>query len=180
MATSHEEIAAIFDRADIKYESSDDPRILRTVWLHEAHRVALLVIILEDGELVQLRTPNLLRADDDASKPLLFRAMLQMAYDTRLVQFEYDPRDGEVCTCIDIALEDNTLSDEQLLRCCSILLDVSSSARERLTTILETGKDPALENADVDEEEAKQRQSQLDEMVEVARLLRATSKGGDA
>jgi hypothetical protein len=98
--------------------------------------------------------------------------MLQMAFETRLVQFEYDPMDGEVSTCIDLALEDAEMTASQLLRCCALLLDVSFLARDRLKTILETGRDPALEAEGVDEEEARQRQSQLDAMVDVAKRMR--------
>ncbi len=174
MATTYERIQATFDRAGIKYELDADRRFMRTLWMREEVPVVLLAILLEDGELLQLRAPHLLGLTDDENKPLLFRAMLQMAYEARLVQFEYDPRDGEVSTCIDIAIEDADVTDEQLLRCCSVLLDVSFLARDRLNTILKTGRDPALDSGEVDEEEAKQRQSQLDAMVEVARLMRST------
>jgi hypothetical protein len=142
------------------------------VWMRDQVPVMILVILLEDGELVQLRAPGLMTAIDPESKPLLFRAMLQMAFETRLVQFEYDPMDGEVSTCIDVALEDAELTSEQLLRCCSLLLDVSFLARDRLKVILDTGRDPALEEEGIDEEDARQRQSNLDAMVEVARKMR--------
>ncbi len=179
MATTYERISAILSSVNVRFDFDDEHHVLKTVWAHGSTSVMLLLILLEDGELVQLRAPSLLRATDDATKPLLFRAMLQMAYETRLVQFEYDPSDGEVSTCLDIALEDAELTEDQLLRCCSLLLDVSFHARSRLKTILETGRDPALEADGVDEEEARQRQSQLDAMVELARKMRS-SPGGDA
>jgi len=172
MATTFESIGQLLVHAGIKYEFDDESRYLKTVWMRNQLPVMILVILMEDGELVQLRAPGLLTATDPEVKPLLFRAMLQMAYETRLVQFEYDPVDGEVSTCIDIALEDAELTSEQLLRCCALLLDVSFLARDRLKTILETGRDPALEEEGVDEEEARQRQSQLDAMVDVARRMR--------
>lgn len=172
MATTFDQIGELLKRAGIQYEFDDETRYLKTVWLRDKVPVLILVILLEDGELVQLRAPGLLSATDPESKPLLFRAMLQMAFETRLVQFEYDPMDGEVSTCIDIALEDAVLTSEQLLRCCALLLDVSLLARGRLKTILETGRDPALEEEGVDAEDARQRQSNLDAMAEVARKMR--------
>ena len=178
MATTIEAVTDILQRADIKFDLDGDTGLVRTVWQRNDTQVTLLVFLLESGDLVQLRAPALLRATDDATKPLLFRAMLQMAYEMRLVQFEYDPADGEVSTCIDVALEDARLTDEQLLRCCSVLLDVSFMARDRLVTILETGRDPALTSDEVDPEEAEQRQSQLDAMYELARMMR--NGGGDA
>lgn len=178
MGTTLEHIQAIFDRAQIKFDVDDEAHLIRTIWVRDGAPVTLLVFLLEDGELVQLRAPVLLSVDDEANKPLLFRAMLQMAYEMRLVQFEYEPEEGEVSTCVDIALEDAELTDTQLLRCSSVLLDVSFLARDRLTTILETGKDPGLESDDVDREEAEQRQSQLDAMVELAKMMRGG--GGDA
>jgi len=178
MGTTLDHIQPIFVDADIKFDIETGGNLLRTIWVRDDASVTLLVFLLEQGELVQLRAPVLLSVEDDANKPLLFRAMLQMAYEMRLVQFEYDPNDGEVSTCIDIALEDSALTKSQLLRCCSVLLDVSFMARERLTTILETGKDPALASEEVDPDEAEQRQSQLDAMVELAKLMRGG--GGEA
>ncbi len=179
MGTTIESIEAIFEQANIKFETDQEGELVRTLWVRDGSPVTLMVFVLEEGGLVQLRAPILLRAEDDANKPLLFRAMLQMAYEIRLVQFEYDPGDGEVSTCIDIAVEDGELTSSQLLRCCSVLLDVSFLARDRLTKILETGKDPALESEDVDVEEAEQTQSQLDAMAELAKLIRRGG-GGEA
>jgi hypothetical protein len=174
MATSYDKIGSILTSANIRFDFDEEHGVMKTVWAHDRAAVMLLMILLEDGELLQLRAPALLRATDDATRPLLFRAMLQMAHETRLVQFEYDPGDGEVCTCIDIAIEDGELTPEQLLRCCSLLLDVSYRARVRLKTILETGNDPALDGEDVGEEEAKQRRSQLDAMSDLARRMRSS------
>jgi hypothetical protein len=153
--------------------------MLRTIWVRDGEPVTLMIFLLEEGGLVQLRAPALLRAHEDAHKPLLFRAMLQMAYEIRLVQFEYDPEDGEVSTCVDIAVEDGALTDIQLLRCCSVLLDVSFLARDRLGKILRTGKDPGIEGDDVEGQEADPHQSQVDAMAELTKLMRRGG-GGEA
>lgn len=179
MGTTIEHIQSIFRGADIKFDADDDGDLLRTIWVRDGEPVTLMVFVLEEGGLVQLRAPVLLRAQQDANKQLLFRAMLQMAYEIRLVQFEYDPEDGEVSTCIDIAVEDAALTDIQLLRCCSVLLDVSFLARDRLEKILRTGKDPALEGGDVEGQEGEQAPSQLDAMAEIAKLM-GRGGGGDA
>jgi len=178
MASTFEQVAEILRGADIKFDVEEDRGVLRTAWMRDNVPMTLLILLYEAGELLQLRAPGLLTATDETKKPLLFRAMLQMAFEIRLVQFEYDPGDGEVSTCIDVALEDADLTSEQLLRCCSLLLDVSFIARDRLKTILETGLDPALASDDVDKEEAEQRQSQLDAMMELAKLMKNTR--GDA
>ena len=177
MPTTYQHIASILSDAHIRFDFDDANQVMKTVWSHDHVPVMVLVLLMEDGELVQLRTASLLRATEDATKPLLFRAMLQMAYETRLVQFEYDPADGEVSTCVDIAIEDAELTSGQLLQCCSLLLEISFHARTRLKTILETGRDPALDQDGVGEEEARQRQSQLDAMVDLARRMRSSSRG---
>lgn len=177
MGTTIEHIQSIFVGADIKFEADEDGEMLRTIWVRDGEPVTLMIFLLEEGGLVQLRAPALLRAQEDANRPLLLRAMLQMAYEIRLVQFEYDPEDGEVSTCIDIALEDGALTDIQLLRCCSVLLDVSFLARDRLGKILRTGEDPALAGDDVDETEPGQ--SQLDAMAQLTKLMRRGG-GGEA
>ena len=94
MSTTIERIQEIFEKAEIKFDLESGGSLLRTIWVRDGAPVTLLVFLLEEGDLVQLRAPVLLHAQDDANKPLLFRAMLQMAYEMRLVQFEYDPGDG--------------------------------------------------------------------------------------
>jgi len=177
MATTFEQIGAMLGDAGIHYEFDDEQRYLKTLWVRTESPVLLLIILLEAGELVQIRAPGLLNASEPASRTVLLKAMLQMAYETRLVQFEYDPADGEVSTCIDIALEDNQLSAEQLLRCCALLLDVSYLARDRLKTILETGHDPGLEPEGSRQEPAPH-EAQVDEMVELAKKMGGS--GGNA
>lgn len=178
MGTSMERVQLIFEKSKIKFDLDEEASLIRTTWVRDSEPVTVLVFLLEDGELVQLRAPLLARVSDEANKALLFRAMLQMAYEMRLVQFEYEPADGEVSTCIDIALEDTELSEAQLLQCCSVLLDVSFMARDRLHTILRTGEDPGLDAQELEREEAEPQQSELDAMVELARKMRGS--GGDA
>ncbi|MFW5739879.1 MAG: hypothetical protein ACOC1F_05895 [Myxococcota bacterium] len=169
MSTTLSHIEAIFERSSIKYDTDEEANLIRTIWVRDEAPVTMLLFLLEDGELVQLRAPLLVRVQEDTHKPVVLRAMLQMAYEMRLVQFEYEPDDGEVSTCIDIALEDAELTETQLLRCCSVLLDVSFMARDRLNTILETGQDPGLDAAWLEREE--QPSSQADPMVELAKMM---------
>lgn len=178
MATTFEQIGAMLGDAGIHFEFDDEQRYLKTLWVRGESPVLLLIILLENGELVQIRAPGLLNASEPVTRPVIFRAMLQMAYETRLVQFEFDPADGEVSTCIDIALEDNTLSPEQLLRCCALLLDVSYLARDRLKKILQTGHDPALEPENPTQQEPTAPDAEVDEIVELAKKMGGS--GGNA
>lgn len=173
MATTIERIRSIFEDADIRFDTEAGSGLLRTIWVRDGEQVTLLVVVLEDGGLVQLRAPLLVRMENDEHSSLVFRAMLQMAYEMRLVQFEYDPTDGEVSTCIDIALEDAELTAAQLLRCCTVLLDVSFHARERLTLIMETGEDPELIPEPADSKVTSE------DMVELAKLMGGRG-GGEA
>lgn len=148
MATTLQRIQQILTKADLKFETDEGNELIRLLWMRDDEPLVLLILLLEDGELVQLRAPSLVFATQEANRELLFRTMLQMAHETSMVRFDYDPADGEVSTCIDIALEDADLVDDQLLRCCSGLLDVSYWARERFDTILRTGEDPAWEGSE--------------------------------
>lgn len=177
MATTIEHLCAIFESAGIAYDLNREDGVIRTAWTRDESALVLLVFLMEDGELVQLRVADLLKAPDDATRPLLHRAMLHMAYDMRLVQFEYDPEDSEICTSLDIAIEDGQLSSDQLLRCCSVLLDVSFMARDRLGTIMETGRDLVLEAATDDTEPG---QGQQPDMHEMMRMAEAKRSRGDA
>ncbi len=60
-----------------------------------------------------------------------------------MLQWEYDPSDGEIRAIIEFPLEDSILTEKQFNRCLSGLIQiVDSVAIPRLLEVMVTGQDP--------------------------------------
>jgi hypothetical protein len=60
-----------------------------------------------------------------------------------MLQWEYDPSDGEIRAIIEFPLEDSMLTERQFNRCLSGLIQiVDTIALPRLQEVMETGEDP--------------------------------------
>jgi hypothetical protein len=69
--------------------------------------------------------------------------MLSISWETKMLQWEYDPSDGEIRAIIEFPLEDSTLTEKQFNRCLHGLVQiVDEMAMPRLNVVMETGKDP--------------------------------------
>jgi hypothetical protein len=69
--------------------------------------------------------------------------MLAISWETKMLQWEYDPSDGEIRAIIEFPLEDSMLTERQFNRCLSGLIQiVDTIALPRLQEVMETGEDP--------------------------------------
>lgn len=102
----------------------------------------LLVRLEEHGEFLQFRTLNFYQYKEGKYKQALLQMLSHINYQRKLVKFGYDPDDGEVNCCVDLPIEDATLTSTQFFRCMAALLEALEDARKRLEKIMETGKDP--------------------------------------
>lgn len=60
-----------------------------------------------------------------------------------MLQWEYDPSDGEIRAIIEFPLEDAILTERQFNRCLDSLVElVDEIAMPRLQTVMEVGEDP--------------------------------------
>lgn len=80
----------------------------------------------------------------------LFQTLLQISWDTKMVQFEYDPDDGEVRAIIEFPIEDSTLTCKQLMRCIYGITGVLEKYHEQITDAMRSGLTP-----ETDEERKK-------------------------
>jgi hypothetical protein len=69
--------------------------------------------------------------------------MLCISWETKMLQWEYDPNDGEIRAIIEFPLEDSSLTEKQFNRCLSGLIQIIDNvAMPRLKEVMVTGKDP--------------------------------------
>lgn len=78
--------------------------------------VAIAIRVDEDGEHVEFTAPQLYTSRGCEHPAALFEALLAITMRTKLIRFEYDPKDGEIRCTIECAVEDCSLTKRQFLR----------------------------------------------------------------
>ncbi len=122
MPTSIEEIETYFREEGLKFTLAED--YLRTSFITDNYRdldgdpsVFLVIKLEEDGEYFKLIAPHLYHCGGTPSDDAAFRALLEVSWKTKLIQFEYDEADGEIRGIVEFPIEDSTLTRRQLMRC---------------------------------------------------------------
>jgi hypothetical protein len=103
---------------------------------------SLLIIcrLSDDGHYLELYAPNALNTSDCKYKAALFSAMLQLALQTKHVQLEHDPDDGEIRFAIDYPVCDGTVTAKQIDRMIFVLIGVLEQYYPVLRHAMDTGK----------------------------------------
>ncbi len=122
MATTLEEISRLLDSANIKFRQERNGSLVipaETKVYKDADGDQVLFLILqlhENGEYFQLFCPMAFKLSGKHVDVFL-KACSIVQWRTKLVQFEFDPADGEIRPMIEFPLEDAKLTAKQLLRC---------------------------------------------------------------
>ena len=105
MATTIEEVKQFLNEEGKKFREIPGKNFIRTGFItdnytdNEGEKLCSLVVAVEeDGEFLKILAPKAYQFSKDASsynKMALFQTLLQISWDTKMVQFEYDPDDGD-------------------------------------------------------------------------------------
>lgn len=122
MATSVDEITELLDSLSIKVRDRLQDGVT-TWWNMDNYRspsgeasLEITIRLLENGEFLVVRAPNLFRLDGRNDAPIC-KVCLMLQRVHKLVRFEVDGNDGEVAASIPVPIEDATLTEKQLNRC---------------------------------------------------------------
>ena len=69
-------------------------------------------------------------------------AVAEETFKRRLTKVGYDPTDGEIDCCVDLPLEDCRITRRQFEYSLHLLTLLARLVHRRVTTVLETGRDP--------------------------------------
>ncbi len=132
---------------DVQPEKS---RILVRLVLETTENLLVVIQLDEEGRFFKLFAPEILAGvKDHPHKTAILQTMLSISWETKMLQWEYDPSDGEIRAIIEFPIEDSTLTAQQFNRCFDGLIEIVGDwALPRLHAVMETGIDPG------DEEEA--------------------------
>lgn len=145
MGATLEQIAGFLDNKDWKYRlDREESRILTGVYGENIEDFLIVIELDEDGEFFEIFAPRVLAGvKDHPHKTAILQTMLCISWETKMLQWEYDPSDGEIRAIIEFPLEDAILTERQFYRCLHSLVQlVDELALPRLQAVMETGEDP--------------------------------------
>lgn len=149
MAATLEQIAHYLDERGWQYKvDEENSRIITGVAAENVENFLIVIQLDEEGEFFKLFAPQVLSdIQEHPHKDAILQAMLCISWETKMLQWEYDPTDGEIRAIIEFPLEDSLLTERQFNRCLSGLIQiVDDVAMPRLQHVMETGQDPGDED----------------------------------
>ena len=157
MAVSAEEIGQWLDERGWEHvllEESEQVRFVFSLDCAGGLTLSLEVSLSEEGQFVQFRVAELLSGrelETSTYRRRILAAVAEESFRRRLAKVGYDPADGELDCCVDIPLEDCSLTRRQFEYSLHLLIVVARLIHRRIRTILDTGRDPGpLEVEDLD------------------------------
>jgi hypothetical protein len=145
MGTTLDQISTYLDQYGLGYQSQPEKsRILLRVSLDPDEKLLVVIQLDEEGRFFKLFAPEVLAGvQEHPHSAAILQTMLSISWETKMLQWEYDPSDGEIRAIIEFPLEDSTLTAQQFHRCFSGLVEIVGSwALPRLREVMETGTDP--------------------------------------
>jgi hypothetical protein len=145
MAATLKQIAGYLDKKSWKYRlEPDNSRIITGVYAENIEQLLIVIQLDEEGEFFEIYAPRVLTGvKGHPHKDAILQTMLCISWETKMLQWEYDPTDGEIRAIIEFPLEDAELTERQFNRCLFSLVQlVDELALPRLETVMATGVDP--------------------------------------
>lgn len=145
MGANLEQIANYLDKLGWDYRFDDEEeRIITGVEADNLEDFLIVVQLDEDGRFFRIFAPQVLAGvHDHPHKGAILQTMLAISWETKMLQWEYDPSDGEIRAIIEFPLEDSILTEKQFNRCLNGLIQiVDGIAIPRLKEVMATGHDP--------------------------------------
>jgi hypothetical protein len=180
MGVTLQQIAKYLDNLGWKYDLEPEAdRIITDVQAENVEEFLIVVQLDEDGEFFRLFAPQVIAGvKDHPHKQAILQTMLSISWETKMLQWEYDPSDGEIRAIIEFPLEDSILTERQFNRCLRGLVQiVDSVAIPRLKQVMETGQDAA--NLEMGERLLLSIQEQAPGLLEILeRAMEARKKRG--
>ena len=145
MGANLKQIANYLDNLGWDYRLDDkEDRIITGVEADHLEDFLIVVQLDEEGKFFRVFAPQVLGVNQDhPHKGAILQTMLAISWETKMLQWEYNPSDGEIRAIIEFPLEDSILTEKQFHRCLSGLIQiVDGIAIPRLKQVMATGIDP--------------------------------------
>ncbi len=144
MAITIDDVAKHMEAMDLKFKKRDEEHLLFAMRLKKYRDpdgddgLRLVIRLSESGGYFELYAPQAFKATGPHVEAFL-RACAIVQYRTKLIQFEYDPADGEIRPIIEFPIADGTLTQKQLARCVQGICQLVDDYYEPLKRALDEG-----------------------------------------
>ena len=149
MGATLEQISNYLENRSLSFEiRANQSLVIVDVPTDDPEPLVVVVKLEEEGDFFKVFVPQVVAGvKDHPHKTAILQTMLIISWETKMLQWEYDPSDGEIRAIIEFPLEDATLSERQFDRCFDGLVEmVSDWALPRLKEVMENGYDPGDED----------------------------------
>ena len=122
MATTYETVCEFLKKREIDFERHEDGAILiqyNTEKYRDPQGEANVLVAIQlenEGKFLKIFVPNAFSYHEGPYKAVVLQAALFVNFQSKMLQFEYDPRDGEIRAMVEFPLEDSPLTEEQFFR----------------------------------------------------------------
>ena len=142
MSTSLKDIQGYLESNGLKSEAIPAENCVTVKYSFPETGDFTLVTRLEDeGRVFKAFVPELLSYRDGRNKLAVMQTMLVISWETRFLQWEYDPDDGEIRAMIEFPIEDAKLTRKQFLRVIEELINLVRVSYPRLKAAMEGGSE---------------------------------------
>jgi len=149
MASSLDRIEGFLRARRLDFRREDDKGWLVVPFEHQdLDPLNVVVMLEEEGRFLKVFAPKLFVYTDGPFKLALMQTMLFTSWETKMLQWEYDPIDGEVRAMIEFPIEDATLTEAQFFRAFDGLVQLVNTCYPRLKSVIASGVDPGREGKD--------------------------------
>jgi hypothetical protein len=142
MSTSINEVTSFLSDEGLRYSHVEGNDYVRTGFTTKKYvdvdgekLLHVVISVEEQGNFIKIAAPAAYRFHHDGTsfhKLALFQTLLQICHMTKMVQFEYDPDEGEIQAIVEFALEDADLTRQQLMRSVYSLSDALDEYHEAI------------------------------------------------
>ncbi|MDG2989989.1 hypothetical protein L3556_03430 [Candidatus Synechococcus calcipolaris G9] len=141
MAITLNQISRYLDNHKLNYKVVlSDNQIITGVTGDHLDRFIVIIQLDEDGEFFKIYSPDILPGvKHHRYKEAILQTLLCISWETKMLQWEYDSRDGEVRAIIEFPLEDGTLTERQFFRCLGALVEIVDTTVPRLRELIRLG-----------------------------------------
>ncbi len=129
MAANLQQIGKYLDNLGWEYSiDGEEERIITRVEADNIEDFLIVVQLDEEGRFFRLFAPQVLSGiQEHPHKSAILQTMLSISWETKMLQWEYDPSDGEIRAIIEFPLEDSILTEKQFNRCLTGLIQLVDS-----------------------------------------------------
>ena len=146
MAITLTELESLLDEIGYRYEQNDKDDLIilfnaeNYVNFRGDKTFVIVIQLSEEGEYIKFFHPMAYQLTNPKTKGAALEVFASLAWRVKMVDFEFDPSDGEVRPTLDYPIEDADITPRQLQRSVTIIPRILDQFHSILEEVIETGE----------------------------------------